>query len=87
MREQRFRGYPAAPGSKTGSPCLLYTSIVQVIAKDGKEIENMTEAYTEAAGTMINSGAVSYTHLDVYKRQAVHIGACSHYDYADGADL
>ncbi|MBR1629954.1 MAG: leucine--tRNA ligase [Lachnospiraceae bacterium] len=30
--------------------------IVQVIAKDGKEIENMTEAYTEAAGTMIHSG-------------------------------
>ena len=30
--------------------------IVQVIAKDGKEIENMTEAYTEAAGPMINSG-------------------------------
>ena len=29
--------------------------IVQVIAKDGKEIENMTEAYTEA-GVMINSG-------------------------------
>ncbi len=30
--------------------------IVQVIAKDGIEIEHMTEAYTEAAGTMINSG-------------------------------
>ncbi|MDE5966954.1 MAG: leucine--tRNA ligase [Lachnospiraceae bacterium] len=30
--------------------------IIQVIAKDGIEIENMTEAYTEAAGTMINSG-------------------------------
>lgn len=30
--------------------------IVQVIAKDGKEIENMTEAYTEANGIMINSG-------------------------------
>ena len=30
--------------------------VIQVIAKDGKEIENMTEAYTEAAGTMINSG-------------------------------
>lgn len=30
--------------------------IIQVIAKDGKEIENMTEAYTDAAGTMINSG-------------------------------
>ena len=32
--------------------------IIQVIAKDGKEIENMTEAYTEASGT-----TVSYTHL------------------------
>ncbi len=30
--------------------------IIQVIAKDGREIENMTEAYTEASGTMINSG-------------------------------
>ncbi|MDD3509093.1 MAG: leucine--tRNA ligase [Parabacteroides sp.] len=30
--------------------------IIQVIAKDGIEIENMTQAYTEAAGTMINSG-------------------------------
>ncbi len=30
--------------------------IIQVIAKDGKEIENMEVAYTEAAGTMINSG-------------------------------
>ena len=30
--------------------------IIQVIAKDGKEIENMTEAYTEASGIMINSG-------------------------------
>lgn len=29
--------------------------IIQVIAKDGKEIENMTEAYTES-GIMINSG-------------------------------
>ena len=29
--------------------------IIQVIAKDGKEIEDMQEAYTEAAGTMINS--------------------------------
>ncbi len=30
--------------------------IIQVIAKDGKEIEHMTEAYTDASGTMINSG-------------------------------
>ena len=30
--------------------------IVQVISKDGKEIEDLTEAYTDAAGIMINSG-------------------------------
>jgi leucyl-tRNA synthetase len=30
--------------------------IIQVIAKDGKEIPDMQEAYTEASGTMINSG-------------------------------
>ena len=30
--------------------------IIQVIAKDGQEIENMEEAYTDAVGTMINSG-------------------------------
>ncbi|MBQ9512215.1 MAG: leucine--tRNA ligase [Lachnospiraceae bacterium] len=30
--------------------------IVQVIAKDGVEISDMQEAYTDAAGTMINSG-------------------------------
>lgn len=36
--------------SKFGIP------IVQVIAKDGKPIESMTEAYTEASGILINSG-------------------------------
>lgn len=36
--------------SKFGIP------VIQVIAKDGKAIENMTEAYTEASGIMINSG-------------------------------
>ncbi|MBQ5431804.1 MAG: leucine--tRNA ligase [Lachnospiraceae bacterium] len=30
--------------------------IIQVISKDGVAIENMEEAYTEAAGTMVNSG-------------------------------
>ena len=30
--------------------------IIQVIAKDGVEIKDMTEAYTEASGTMMNSG-------------------------------
>ncbi len=34
----------------------FHIPIVQVIAKDGKEIEHMTEAYTEASGKMINSG-------------------------------
>ena len=30
--------------------------IIQVIAKDGVAVENMEEAYTEAVGTMVNSG-------------------------------
>jgi leucyl-tRNA synthetase len=47
--------------------------IVQVIAKDGKEIENMTEAYTEAAGTMINSGAWNGMESAVLKKEAPHI--------------
>ena len=34
----------------------FHIPIVQVIAKDGKEIEHLTEAYTEASGKMINSG-------------------------------
>lgn len=44
--------------------------IIQVIAKDGKEIENMTEAYTEAAGTMINSGEWNGMESAVLKREA-----------------
>lgn len=47
--------------------------IVQVIAKDGKEIENMTEAYTEAAGTMINSGEWDGMESAVLKKEAPHI--------------
>ena len=53
--------------------------IIQVIAKDGKEIENMTEAYTEASGTMINSGdwngmesAVSKERSSAYHREDGH---------------
>ena len=34
----------------------FHIPIVQVIAKDGKEIEHLTEAYKEASGKMINSG-------------------------------
>ena len=44
--------------------------IIQVIAKDGKEIENMTEAYTEASGTMINSGEWNGMESSVLKKEA-----------------
>ena len=47
--------------------------IIRVIAKDGKEIENMTEAYTEAAGTMINSGEWNGMESSVLKKEAPHI--------------
>ena len=45
----------------------------KVIAKDGKEIENMTEAYTEASGTMINSGEWNGMESSVLKKEAPHI--------------
>ncbi|MDO4278286.1 MAG: leucine--tRNA ligase [Lachnoclostridium edouardi] len=44
--------------------------IIQVIAKDGKEIQNMTEAYTEASGTMINSGQWNGMESSVLKKEA-----------------
>ena len=44
--------------------------IIQVIAKDGKEIEDMQEAYTEAAGTMINSGEWNGMESSVLKKEA-----------------
>ena len=44
--------------------------IIQVIAKDGKEIENMTEAYTDAVGTMINSGDWNGMESAVLKKEA-----------------
>lgn len=47
--------------------------IIQVIAKDGKEIENMTEAYTDASGTMINSGEWNGMESSVLKKEAPHI--------------
>lgn len=47
--------------------------IVQVIAKDGKEIENLTEAYTDAAGTMINSGEWNGMESSVLKKEAPHM--------------
>lgn len=47
--------------------------IVQVITKDGKEIENMTEAYTEANGIMINSGDWNGLESAVLKKEAPHM--------------
>ncbi len=47
--------------------------IIQVIAKDGKEIENMTEAYTDASGTMINSGEWNGMESAVLKKEAPHM--------------
>ncbi|MBR1567412.1 MAG: leucine--tRNA ligase [Lachnospiraceae bacterium] len=44
--------------------------IIQVIAKDGEEIKNMTEAYTEASGTMINSGEWNGMESAVLKKEA-----------------
>ena len=44
--------------------------IIQVISKDGKEIENMTEAYTEASGIMINSGDWNGMESAVLKKEA-----------------
>ena len=46
---------------------------IQVIAKDGKAIEHMTEAYTEASGTMINSGDWNGMESAVLKKEAPHI--------------
>ena len=44
--------------------------IVQVIAKGGKEIENMQEPYTDAAGTVINSGEWNGMESAVLKKEA-----------------
>ncbi|MGN0161346.1 MAG: leucine--tRNA ligase [Lachnospiraceae bacterium] len=44
--------------------------IIQVIAKDGEEIKDMQEAYTEASGTMINSGEWNGMESAVLKKEA-----------------
>ncbi len=44
--------------------------VVQVIAKDGVEIEDMQEAYTEASGLMINSGEWNGQESAVLKVEA-----------------
>ncbi len=47
--------------------------IIQVIAKDGEEISDMTEAYTDAVGTMINSGDWNGMESAVLKKEAPHM--------------
>lgn len=44
--------------------------IIQVISKDGQEISEMTEAYTEASGIMINSGDWNGMESSVLKQEA-----------------
>ena len=44
--------------------------IIQVIAKDGKEIPDMEEAYTEAEGIVINSGEWNGLESSVLKMEA-----------------
>ena len=46
--------------------------IIQVISKDGNEMENMTEAYTDASGIMINSGDWNGMESAVLKKEAPH---------------
>ena len=45
------------------------------------EIIKCTQSpYIQPLGTALHLAAVSYTHLDVYKRQAVHLAAAAGYD-------
>ena len=55
------------------NPKVIETPIVAAIAKDGIEIEDMTEAYTEASGTMINSGDWNGMESSVLKKEAPHM--------------
>ncbi len=48
----------------------FHIPIIQVIAKDGKEISDMQEAYTAASGTMINSGEWNGMESAVLKQEA-----------------
>ena len=47
--------------------------IIQVISKDGKEIEKYDRAYTEASGVMINSGEWNGMESSVLKKEGPHI--------------
>lgn len=47
--------------------------VIQVISKDGREITDMKEAYTEASGIMINSGEWNGMESSVLKQKAPEI--------------
>ena len=68
-----FRSVPAHDDRDFEFATKFNIPIIQVIAKDGVEIENMTEAYTEASGTMINSGEWNGMESAVLKKEAPHI--------------
>lgn len=58
--------------------CQILEGVVGVvlqahIGKVGQEIENMEEAYTDAVGTMINSGEWNGMESAVLKKEAPHI--------------
>ena len=63
MQEKVANTTPAAP-LKLDVSCLLYTSM-QHFQQDIFDAEE----HLQAARRLYNSNAVSYTHLDVYKRQ------------------
>ena len=56
------------------NPCLLYTSFATVGEKTGIAIFNTIADYAKGAtgaALGISIASVSYTHLDVYKRQLI----------------
>ena len=55
--------------------CLLYTSNQDIDTTQthrNVHFKKPTDSYAAMFDQMIADGAVSYTHLDVYKRQAIH---------------
>ncbi len=51
----------------------FHLPIIQVISKDGKETEPLTEAYTAASGILINSGDWNGKESSVMKKEAPQI--------------
>ena len=58
---------------KSGTPlprtCLLYTSTIEFGQYHTVEVQTFVEFFSRVYSVLTGHGAVSYTHLDVYKRQ------------------